>query len=188
MNYFEENEDQGVELAAADPKMGEATLSHIQATLNRIFGKGEWVSLEIETISMVLGLVLDGLTRDKIQLLQVYEVHPDKFFDDPVFMLYATDVINNIEADFEYVPTPTSLELAYAIEETKKVLAANDQYFSFDYNIIESVAYLLRQEGYSEPIEPFDFIPKTKLEEGQLPEDTENKRKAIKKYLKYMGI
>jgi hypothetical protein len=188
MNYTEENEDQGVELVMADPRMGEATLSHIKSTLDRIFGKSEWASLEIETISMVLGLILDGLTRDKIQLLQIFEVHPDKFFDDPVFMLYATDVINNIEADFEYVPTPTSLELAYAIEEVKKILAANDQYFSFDYNIVESVAYLLRQEGYSEPIETFDFIPKDKLVAGQTPEDTENKRKAIKKYLKHMGI
>lgn len=184
---MEELETLGFELKAPDPQMGQASIYHIKTTLDRFFGKGQWVDLETETISLVFGIILDQLTRDKIHVLQILQKDPSKFFDDPIFMLYATEVINNNVADFEYVPAPTSLELAFAIQQVKKILASDNEFVMFNYPIQMAVAYLLKQEGYSEPIEPFDFIPKEMLEAGQTSEDTENKRKAIKKYLKEMG-
>ncbi|MNY34447.1 hypothetical protein D3C86_1687890 [compost metagenome] len=167
--------------------MGQASISHIKNSLDRVFGKGQWNDLETETISLTLGIWLDELTRDKIHVLQILERKPELFFEDPMVMLYATDVINNIEADFEHVPVPTTLELAYAIEEVKKMLSAEGEYVVFGPTITNTIAYMLKQDGYSEPLEPFDFVPKEMLEPGQTAEDTENKRKAIKKYLKEMG-
>lgn len=179
--------EQTFELKAPDPRMGLASLTQIESTLDRIFGKGEWENLEIETISLSFGIWLDELTRDKIHLLQILNKRPELFFEDPMFMLYATEVINNNPADFEFVPALTSLELAFAIQEIRKILVQNDEFVVYGPTIINTIAYLLRQEGYSEPIEPFDFVPKELLEAGQTSEDTENKRKAIKKYLKEMG-
>lgn len=181
-------EDIGIELKAPDPRMALASVSHIKATLDRIFGKGEWRDLEIETISITLGVELDGLTRDKISVLQIVETQPELFFEDAAFTLYATDVINNIEADFEFVPAPTTLELAYAIYEVRKVLNENSVYVPVEHSgLVHTAAYILRQEGYSEPVSPFDFIPADMLESGQTAEDTENKKKAIKRYIKEMS-
>lgn len=183
-----EEEDFGIELRAPDSKMGLASIAHIKATLDRIFGKGGWQDLELETISLTLGIELDGLTRDKINVLQILETQPDMFFDDATFTLYATDVINNIEADFEFVPTPTSLELAFAITQVRKVLVDNGVYIPFeDSGLVTTISYILRQEGYSVPVAPFDFIPAAALEAGQTSDDTDNKRKAIRRYIKEMG-
>jgi hypothetical protein len=183
-----EDEEIGIELLAPDPLMGMASIFHIKNTLDRIFGKGGWIDLELETISLTLGVVLDTLTRDKISVLQILEGQPDIFFEDASFTLYATDVINNIEADFDFVPTPTSLELAFAITEIRKILVQDDIYIPIeDTGIVETAAYILRQEGFSEPIFPFDFIPPNKLEKGNTPEDTNNKKKAIRLYIKEMG-
>jgi hypothetical protein len=184
----EQEEDSGIELKSPDPKMGLASISHIKNALDRVFGKGEWANLEIETISLTLGIYLDELTRDKISVLQIVETQPELFFDDASFTLYATDVINNIEADFEFVPTPTTLELAFAISEIRKILVENGVYIAVENSgLVTTAAYILRNEGYSEPIYPFDFIPADKLEAGQTSEDTENKKKAIKRYIKEMS-
>lgn len=183
-----EEEDFGIELKAPDPKMGLASISHIKASLDRIFGKGEWSDLEMETISLTLGVELDTLTRDKIHVLQLLETQPDLFFDDAAFTLYATDVINNIEADFEFVPAPTSLELAYAIYEVRKILSENGVYIQFDdTGLATTAAYILKEEGYAVPVSPFDFISAEGFEKDAHPEDTENKRKAIRRYIKEMS-
>ena len=183
-----ESEDIGIELKAPDPRLGLASIAHIKTTLDRIFGKGEWETLEIETISITLGMMLDGLTQDKIHVLQILVTQPEMFFDDATFTLYATDVINNIEADFEYVPTPTSLELAFAITQVRKILADDGIYVPADSaGLIATAAYILNQEGYSQPLAPFDFIPATMLGGEQTEEDTANKAKAIRRYIKEMG-
>jgi hypothetical protein len=185
---FDTEDEFAIELKAPDPNMGYASIFHIKGTLDRIFGKGEWENLEIETISLTLGIELDLLTRDKISVLQIIVTQPDLFFDDASFTLYCTDVINNIEADFEYIPTPTSLELAFAISQVRRVLVDNGIYVSADnQGLIHTASYILRQEGYSEPLAPFDFVPADMLEKGQTAEDTANKAKAIKRYIKEMG-
>jgi hypothetical protein len=183
-----DEEDIGIELKAPDPRLAMASISHIKASLDRIFGKGEWRDLEIETISITLGMVLDTLTRDKISVLQLIETQPELYFEDAAFTLYATDVINNIEADFEFVPAPTTLELAYALTEVRKVLTENGVYIPVESTgLVATAAYMLNQEGYSVPVAPFEFIPNEMLSEGQTTEDTENKKKAIKRYIKEMS-
>lgn len=180
-------EDFGIELKAPDPQMGLASISHIKATLDRIFGKGGWQDLEIETISITLGIELDGLTRDKISVLQILTTQPELFFDDAAFALYATDVINNIEADFDFVPTPTSLELAFAINQVRKILANDGVYVPIENSGLATVAlYILRDEGYTLNVPPFDFISAESLGPNSHPEDTKNKEKAIRQYIRNM--
>lgn len=167
--------------------MGLAPLSHIKKALDRFFGTNDWKDWELETISMELGLVLDELTRDKISLLQAIENNPELFYTNMGFFLHAVDVINNNVADFEYLPLPSSLELAYAIEESKSLDVPKAEFNDPDSSIVNTIAYILNQEGYSEPVYPFTFIPADKLSPGQTPQDTDNKRKAIEEYIKGMN-
>jgi hypothetical protein len=171
----------------AESSMGLASLSHIKQTLDSIFGKGQWADWELETISFELKLVFDELTQDKISVLQCIELEPELFYGDMSFFLHATDVINNKVADFERLPMPTSLELAYAIEESKLLDIPKESFSKVNSDIIDTVAYLLREEGYSEAVYPFTFVPSSKLAPGQTPEDTDAKRKAIEIYITEMG-
>lgn len=170
-----------------DTSMGLAPLSHIKTTLDRIFGKGQWATWELETLSFELKLVFDELTRDKIVLLQAIELDPTLFYEDMTFFLHAVDVMNNKVADFERLPMPMSLELAYAIEESKSLNVTKDSFSKANSDIVQTVAYLLREEGYSEPLYPFTFVPKDMLVQGQTPGDTEDKKMAIAEYIKGMG-
>lgn len=165
--------------------MGYAPLETIKSTLDRIFGKGLWKDWEIETISLDLGLVLDELTRDKIWVLKVLEHDPDVFYSNPLFFLYATNVINNDTADFESVALPTCLEMAYAIYEVGKMYPG-----TFENSVRKVMAYLLIEEGFTAPVGPF----KTILSDEVFPtspeakkEDLDNKELAIGEYIRGMN-
>jgi len=168
-------------------ELGLAPISHIKENLDRLLGVNAWIGWELETISSELKVVFNELTLDKISLLQVLAQDSTLPYTDMSFFLHATDVINNKAADFDSLPMPTSLELAYAIEEFK-VLKMFDMPLVIDSNsdIVDVVSYLLREEGYSEPIYPFGFIPVSKLVSGQLPIDIEAKKMAIDLYIKNM--
>ncbi len=103
------------------------------------------------------------------------------------FFLMATEVINNKVADFYSLPMPTSLELAYALVEIKKVLGDMFMTPLPDSDLADTVGYLLKEEGYSEPVSPFEFVPQSKLTAGQEPADTENKKMALHIYIKHMN-
>lgn len=167
--------------------LGLAPLSHIRANLDRLFGKDTWVEWELETISLELNQVFDELTRDKISLLQTLGQNPDLFFEDGLFFLHAAEVMNNRVADFERMPVPTSLELAYALEEAKALVLPVNEAVDSKSTVATIVTYILNQEGYSEPIYPFTFVSKDKLKPGQTPEDTEAKKRAIEIYVKEMS-
>lgn len=173
-------------LKEADARLGLAPISHIKTSLDRILGSNEWIKWEPETISIELGMAMDELLLDKIQVLQIIEQAPTLFFEDPAFMLYATEVLNNNVADFESVPVPSSLELAFAISEIRKVLAASGKTPTFNDAFAKAVAWMLREEGYSKPVAPFDFVPEDMLEHGQTEADTEAKKKAIDAYIEHM--
>jgi hypothetical protein len=173
-------------LKPSDERYGLASISKIKDALDKLFVDVAWQHFEPETISLELKLVLDDLLLDKIQVLKILEQAPHLFFDDPTFLLYATDVINNTPANFSSVPSPVSLELAFAISEVKKILAANGQVPEFTPEFVKTIVWMLRQEGYSKPIYPFDFIPESDLERGQTAADTEAKEKAIKTYIDHM--
>ena len=164
-----------------------ATMTTIRDNLNRLLGKDVWLNWELETISLELNMVFEELLRDKICVLQAIGKEPDLFYGDAAFFLYATEVISNKVADFEKLPVPTSLELAYSIEESKSLRIPFNNLKDKDDDIVDVISYILREEGYSVPVYPFDFIPKDRLEEGQTQIDTEAKKKAIELYIESMN-
>lgn len=170
-----------------DESMRLAPLSHIKTTLNRLFGEGAWYDWELETISFELKLVLDELTRDKISVIQAIGKDPDLFYNDVIFFLHAVEVMNNKIADFDSFPVPNTLEIAYAIEEAKSLGARATPLADPKSDIVEAIAYLLSEEGYSIPVSPFGFVPIEYLTPGQTPEDSESKKRAIELYIEHMG-
>lgn len=170
-----------MEFNAPLPEMGLAPVHTIVNNLNRMFGKGVWENFELETISLELGIVFDELTKDKLNLLQLACAHPDIFYTDVLFFLHTVNVVNNNIADFETFPLPSSLEIAYAHIEMKKVLG--DKPYSD--GIQKTIKYILDVEGYSEPVWPFSEmgIKSEQLAKGQEPEDTKKKQEAVKRYI-----
>jgi hypothetical protein len=89
-------------------------------------------------------------------------------------------------ADFDRLPMPTSLEVAYALVEYKRLMGDKYRAPSPDSMVADVVSYLLNEEGYSEPVYPFEFVPEARLAKGQLTPDTEAKKKAIEMYIEGM--
>lgn len=175
-----------IPIASEPPKAALAPLDHIKVVLNKVFKGNAWKDWEIETISDSLNITFDELTRDKIQVLQILEKQPDIFLNNVDFFLHATEVINNKVTDFEYVPMPTTLELAYSLYEGQKLTGFKPHTIKPNSDIVDAVSYLLIEDGYSEPIYPFEFIPKERLTPGQTSADTSAKATAINNYINHM--
>jgi hypothetical protein len=165
-------------------QLARAPLMNIKMGLDRLFGEDMWTNWEPETISLEFGVDFEPLLLDKIAVLKVLAQQPNMFYTDPVFMVHATEVINNETADFDILPMPTSLELGYAISVVKEITGVAP---TSEDAIATTMAYILRQEGYSEPVAPFDFVLPEDLEKGQTRGDTEAKKEALAKYIKYMN-
>lgn len=185
MNSLYEEEDFEPTLPPAPPELAQASLATIYRNLNRMFGNEEWLSYEPETIALHVGVKLDDLTFDKVETIRTLLVDPD-VQDDATFILHATDVVNNQVADFEHMPVPTSLELAYYIHAVKELMSLAGRPFKLT-PALKSVAwYILTEEGYSEPVPPFDFVEADSLAKGQTAADTAAKKQAIEDYLDHM--
>lgn len=141
-----------------------------------------WFTLETETILLALG-TSSRLLREKISLLKVIGFEPELFFSDPMFFLHATEVMNNTVANFEFIPVPTSLEIAFAIVEIEKIVG---ELLPFKKGIQLTIQHILTQEGYSITPSPFDNIGGINLAKGQYPEDSAKKSQAIKEYINGM--
>lgn len=171
-----------MELKVSEESLGLSPICVIKEHMDRIFGKDLWREYDLESISLDLNLVMDELLRDKITLLQILEHDSDLFYSDVLFFLHATEVMNNKVADFESLPYPNSLEIAYAIHEMQRTFPGE-----FQYPVKKAVTYLLKDEGYSEAVGIFNDIAfKNELSEGQESSDTTNKLKAITAYIKSM--
>lgn len=171
-----------MELKIADKILGEDLLCTIRDNLNRIFGPKVWAEYDLETISLELGIVMDELLRDKITLLQILEQDHELFYNDVLFFLHASEVINNKIADFEALPFPSSLEIAYAIFKIGKLYPDE-----FAYSVKKAITYILKDEGYSKPVGIFKNIAFTdELEAGQEKSDSSDKARAIEEYIKGM--
>lgn len=176
-----------MDLVKPSEEMSIAPLHVIQRNLDRIFGKGQWWNLQLETISMELGIVFDDLIKDKLSLLQIINQVPRLFYTDVLFFLHAVTVLNHNITDFESFPLPSSLEMAYAYEEMKH-FAPGD--VTFSNGIKKTIAYILNLEGYSEPVTPFSNmgIRSEDLTQGQEPSDTKAKAVAVQKYIEAMNV
>lgn len=159
------------------------TLKEIDSYLTSHFGE-EWKGYELETLSLELGKVFSPIARDKISIIKVLRVHPNIFFDNLLFFLHATNVINGNEADFNFIPWVGSLEVALAIREVESLVGAHD----FKEEVIKVINKVLNDEGYSVAPPPFDTLKGLVLAPGQTAEDIKNKATAINLYLKAWNL
>lgn len=153
--------------------------------LDKKFGRDTWKNLEPETVMLELGHP-DYLIQEKIYVLHSVVDELNQALSKPEFLLWYTSVANNQYADFETISLPTSLELAWAIEQAKLICLATNQVFTPSPELIKTIAFLLREDGYSEPVKPFEFVPASELTAGQTPEDVALKKRAVRSYLSYM--
>lgn len=173
-----------VELNAPPKEMALAPVSAIARNLDRMYGKDKWPSYELETLSLDMGFVFDELIQDKLNLLQICAQNPNAYFGDVLFFLHSVAVINNNVADFDTFPFPSSLEIAYAHTEMRKLFPTQE----YSSGVIKTITYILNLEGYSKPVWPFEEmgVKASDLHEGQTEEDTKNKEKAVKTYIEHM--
>jgi hypothetical protein len=163
-----------------------ASILKIKKLLDERFGLGVWRKFEPETILLDLGLEESALMVDKLCLLNIMAYTPSLVYKDPILFLHACSVINNDPADFDSVPHITMLEAAYALHSINKVMLSDRVTPVYPDALIKTCSYILRNDGCSEPIEPFTFIPKNELESGQTDKDTQDKKKALAMYLIHM--
>jgi hypothetical protein len=104
------------------------------------------------------------------------------FYQDFLFFLHATDVFNNLVADFDQFPTPNSLQIAWAATEIHNVVEGE-----FDDEIRIGVTKILNEEGYSEAPRALQEVSfADQLSQGQEPEDRAAKDSAVSQYIDYM--
>lgn len=161
-------------------------ISDLQLVLDKRYGQNSWLDWEPETILSDLG-ASDFLLAEKIYVLKGLNKALNSIISLPEFLFWTTSVCNNEFAEFEILKLPTSLELAWALEEVKKIGYITGQAFTPSPELIDVVSFILRHEGYSKPVETFSFIPETKLVAGQTESDTSLKALAIRKYIDHMG-
>lgn len=173
-----------------ETNFSKASLLDIRDNLDRIFGEGEWEGLELETISLTLGIFFDELMRDKMSFLKVLAFNPDSFFEDPLVFLYGTEVANNNVAEFDFVPSPSTLEAIYAIEEVNKVLGENGVASEdFSLGVKKTLSEILIQDGFSHIPKELTGIPLSwvsNFPEEKNEQDVKDRTLAIKAYINYM--
>ena len=158
-------------------------LSGLNDILEKKFGPN-WESLEIETLSLELGLFFDNETLAKFSVLKALKVDPEFFLNDAYRFLRFVEVSNGHVVDPEYLPWPNSMELAFSIFELNKIVKD----FKITPAIKEVCFYLLKDEGVVEPIAPFTFLADKNFEKtGPVdPSFMTNKCKDIAQYVKTM--
>lgn len=168
-----------------EEKLSLAPLTKIKQGLDRVFGGDIWLDYELETISLQLGFEFDQLLQDKVNLLKVIFTDPDLFFDDVAFMLYATKVINNEEADFSSVPWPLSLEIGYGVYTVLNLLSQEGYTPVLSDSFKKAISYILRQEGYASTGSMLQFLPEGSLGEIE-PERMAQQTQAMNEYITHM--
>jgi hypothetical protein len=172
---------------AHDPTILEnQSLIKLKTLFDQKLGAGTWASFEPETILLEIEAGSSDLLIDKISILRILESAPTLAYTDPGLFLHAAEVINNQVADFTIVPHVTMLEAAYAVHTIDAILRLNKVSVTYPEALVKTCSYILRQDGCSEPIPPFTFVPETELVAGQLKEDTDKKKLAISTYITHM--
>lgn len=155
---------------------------HISLTkLNELLTKEygiTWFELEHETITLDMGVVFSELFWQKVSLLKVllrdarsFEVKLDEYhrgvvgvigldepriYTDPLFAIYSSDLINNIEIEPAAITMPTAMELAYAIKELGALPISFNPSESEVWKMLAET--VLKEEGIDRPVPPFMFV------------------------------
>lgn len=153
--------------------------------LNQHFGKGSWGHLEPETV-MIEFETYDPIIYEKFRLLQAMYHSVTAAISLPEVLLWASAVMNNEPAEFEWIQLPTSLEMAWTIRECKKLAQVLGQPFKLSRETEQVIEYVLKEDGFSKPTMAFSYITPTILEPGATDEDMLMKQSAIVSYLAEM--
>lgn len=156
-----------------------STLTRLDKLFSTRYGK-DWTSLETETLSLDTGAAFDPHTVEKIQILKAVKHNPLEFLENADYFLRFVEVANGHLLEPEFVHMPNSLELAWALVELKGLIDITDP------TVLAHVChYVLQEEGYGKAVPPFNFI-KEPLTTEQTEEETANKAKAIRLYIRAM--
>jgi hypothetical protein len=160
------------------------TLSELSSKIKETI-KEDISDLEAETIALELSST-SSLLLDKINVLKLIKEDNSKFYTNPLFFVYATEVINNTVADFMFFPGLTSLEIIYAIIEVNRLLGRS---FSFSVEVMAIIKNVFISDGFSHTpnvlhgqLEPL-FSPD--LESVDNP-DYKIQELAVTKYIQHM--
>jgi len=135
----------------------------------------DWPQYELETILYDFPEVSDLLV-DEIGVLRNMRLNPELFWKDVMFFLHAVVVMSGEVTDFDQLPSPNSLEVAWALLQAKKLVGV----FPASLGVKLAVLRSLENDGYSEVMYPFTLVSENfPLAEGQLPEDTAAKKEAL---------
>lgn len=154
------------------------------------YGK-KWYDLEVETISLDLGIELSPLMYDKLHVLRLMCEQPDLFQKDLMFFAHAVSIMNNIETDPMWLPEVTSLEIAYAL--VCDAVIRTQLQFPGDLMPSEAVQHYIKhrlvEDGYGELVAPFSQAVSPEVWGPSVPHlegDLNAKKRAIKSYLEEM--
>lgn len=162
-------------------------LSGLQAIFDSSFGKGKWVNWEPETLLFEISPEPHPLLREKILVLQVLNQAMNEMISLPEFFIWTVSICNNEPAEFEHVYLPTSLEVAWALVELKKIGEMIGKPFKPTPEFTDIVKYFMQEDGITQSIEPFEFVSETLLEPGPTMSDLYMKKLAVGKYVDHMS-
>lgn len=181
-----------------NPEVEDYSLPRLERFLDKMFKDEEeaWQNLEPEVVLDFLkghGHEVSHRLAAKIKILKfIKEDGVMELLEDPLRVLYATEVLNNEDSVFfdpSFIPHITSLELAYFIDQLNYYKPASEEY---PYEFKKVAAYILAEDGFYEPVAPFTFLKKEDLFEGheEIPETDKElqagKAKGIATYLKLL--
>ncbi len=167
----------------------EISLSNLYQLLNTKLGKGTWENFEPETL--LLGIEYSGndnpIVFEKVFVVLCMAKDFEAVMSHADFILWACAVANGEAAEFEMVALPTSLELAWFIQEVHALGSAMQKPLEALGALRAVSKYVLTEDGYSEPVGPFKgLVDVSELVPGQELEDSLLKEKAINAYLQSM--
>lgn len=189
-------------MAAPIEKLATTSLVRIARYLDKRFNEeptespaiapGQWVTFELETITDDLmdgsGLPLPDLLSEKIEILQTLWANPEFFYTNIIGFIAVCDVVNGVPHDFETLVLPNSLEMTGAIVEVKDVF--HDWKITepqFSEAMKEGIAKLLIEDGFSQPVAPFEFVPESLFDKTPSKIDMDAKSKAIQIYMTHLA-
>lgn len=161
------------------------SLSELLKVLDTVIEPEDWPKYDPVTIMIELGET-EPLLIEKINILQICMYGINQVLAYPEFLLWMTSVANNEPAEFEMVNMPTSLELAWTIEQAKRIAVISHQQWEPKDELKMTLEYFLNEDGFSVPLAPFDFIAPKLLKPGQTEEDTKLKATGLKAYVDHM--
>src|SRR5690606_7662280 len=102
------------------PSLEDRSIRWLKKFFEKKFDGNDWKDFEAEMLLVVLAESMNEVipleTIKKVLLLKAMEDDSERFYDDPLFMLHAVEILNNTShTSSDSVPSVTSLELAYAV-------------------------------------------------------------------------